>query len=82
MPVKIKITNKQLKEIVGDDDMSYLDNSDFKEYDGMGGISNSVNLSSGEYGKPVSTDDVSKMLTQQTGYGLMMSPRNVNKYTK
>lgn len=80
MSKKIKLTEKQLKEITGDNDFSFLDNSDFKEFSGNREISNSGVLSSKKNGKPVTGDEVSNTLTHQTGYGLMMNRIRRNNY--
>lgn len=73
MGKKVKFSKSQLSEIVGDD-MSYLDNGDFQEYNGNNQISTTGKLSSGEEGEPITGDKFANMQTQQTYYGQMFMP--------
>lgn len=73
MVKRVKFTKSQIAEITGND-MDYLNNGDFKEYNGLGQTSTTGKLSSDEDGEPITGDKFANMQTPQTYYGQTMMP--------
>lgn len=73
MVKRVKFTESQINEITNGD-IDYLNNGDFKEYDGLGQTSTTGKLSSDEDGEPITADKFASMQTPQTYYGQTMMP--------
>lgn len=74
MKRKIKLTRNQISEIV-DGDFDYLDDgNDYNGYKGNSEVTTSSNLSNGEPGTPIDTDEYANTMSPRWYYG-MRSPR-------
>ena len=61
----IKLTRQQLTEAEADT-FGYLDNGDFKQYDGQSGITVTGKKDENEWGEPKTSDDLANKISAQT----------------
>lgn len=71
---KIKLSKKQIDEIIGEDINTYLKNGGVEQYNGLNQVRTSGEFDSGKYGDPIDTDKFASVHTPQTYYGQTMMP--------